>query len=340
LRYHDARIRDIPSEDRFLSTADSIPDYVKSVKSELSAVVLDSVRSAPNRLPDRQSPIVLSVVRNEAERLPDFFRHYRSLGIERFAIVDNGSVDGTTEYLLEQEDVDLYSKRGLFHWTRKQAWINRLIAIYGYDRWFLAADADEQLVYDRYESIDILQLVSQMEKNGIRRVRGFMLDMYADGPLRDYQFDPSKPLLKSYPLHDAPSSYEERRFKELISVKGGPRSRMRSDDPTFRPEMTKYPLFHIRDDELFGNPHLIWPHDENFLSDRYLCLLHFKYLPSFKEKVADAVIQKNYWRDSSEYVKYHEILSDSKDFSLVYEGSTPYQSSRKLVEAGLIAEAF
>ena len=41
---------------------------------------------------------------NEGRMLPYFFRHYRSL-VERFFIFDDGSTDGSLEFLRAQPDV-------------------------------------------------------------------------------------------------------------------------------------------------------------------------------------------------------------------------------------------
>ncbi|MEO0666241.1 MAG: glycosyltransferase family 2 protein, partial [Pseudomonadota bacterium] len=52
---------------------------------------------------------VVAVMRNELFMLPHFLAHYRRLGVEAFLIADNVSDDGTREYLLEQDDVALFS---------------------------------------------------------------------------------------------------------------------------------------------------------------------------------------------------------------------------------------
>ena len=49
--------------------------------------------------------LVLSTLRNERVRLPYFLRYDRNLGVGHFLLVDNGSDDGTREYLAAQEDV-------------------------------------------------------------------------------------------------------------------------------------------------------------------------------------------------------------------------------------------
>ena len=66
-------------------------------------------------LQDRTSSIkksdilVFSTLRNERVRLPFFLRYYRDLGVAHFLMVDNGSDDGSREYLEEQRDVSLWS---------------------------------------------------------------------------------------------------------------------------------------------------------------------------------------------------------------------------------------
>src|ERR1700678_888881 len=44
------------------------------------------------------------VLRNELPRLPYFLEYYRKKDIGAFLVVDNGSSDGSFEYLLEQPD--------------------------------------------------------------------------------------------------------------------------------------------------------------------------------------------------------------------------------------------
>jgi hypothetical protein len=54
------------------------------------------------------APVLLSVVRNEALRLPYFLSYYRSIGFDRFIVVDNDSTDGTRELLLAQPDIFVF----------------------------------------------------------------------------------------------------------------------------------------------------------------------------------------------------------------------------------------
>ena len=57
----------------------------------------------------RPEPILLFVtVRNERVRLPYFLEYYRKLGVDHFVVIDNGSDDGSREYLAAQPDLSLW----------------------------------------------------------------------------------------------------------------------------------------------------------------------------------------------------------------------------------------
>jgi len=61
-------------------------------------------------IPDNKEEIrSFLIVRNEALRLPSTLRHHRSLGVHRFFVLDNGSTDGTLDYVLAQPDVHVFS---------------------------------------------------------------------------------------------------------------------------------------------------------------------------------------------------------------------------------------
>ena len=50
----------------------------------------------------KNSILAFTTLRNERVRLSYFLDYYRDLGVDHFLIVDNGSTDGSREYLLEQ----------------------------------------------------------------------------------------------------------------------------------------------------------------------------------------------------------------------------------------------
>jgi hypothetical protein len=315
----------------------TVPDYVRTVMREFETAELRPVRRCSLPLPHGLSPIVISVVKDERDRLEDFLRHYRGAGIERFVFIDNGSTDGTREFLCEQPDADVFDRRGPFNWMLKQGWICRVVAQYGYNRWYMYLDADEHVVFDGMADHGFAELTALMARLGLPRVRGFLIDMYAAGPFLRSSYVPGTPLLDAYPWFDR-DTYVEAVFKEIVSVKGGPRMRVfGTPDGRFRPELTKYPLFTLRPGELMVNPHHIWPYGGNFASPRFLGILHFKFLPDITHRIRRAIEARNYWSDSFEYQCYLRVVENRPDIALTGPESATYTSPSGLVDLKLIA---
>jgi len=316
----------------------AVPDYVRKVIAAAEAVQLTHLKTSLRPLPDLWTPIVLCVVKNEQARLPDFLRHYREAGVERFCFIDNGSTDGTRQYLLAQPDADVFEQLGHFSWIEKQGWINHAIRQYGTNRWFIYADADEHIVFDDMAMHSFSNLTRMMHALGIDRVRGFLIDMYADGRLTRSAYTAPGRLAEAYPFFDS-NTYIEERKEDIISVRGGPRARVFGGvDSLFRPEMTKYPLFLSHGESVMANPHHHWPYERNLVSERYLGILHYKFLPDLLERIAWAVESKRYWENSLEYRCYQTVIGANPEISLMGEMSAQYAGPQSLLSFGLIRQ--
>lgn len=136
---------------------------------------------------------LVTIARNEGALLPDFLNHYRSLGVERFFILDDASDDGSREFLAEQPDVCLlvssqrYGDRPppealpeplrtkpdlrMVHLWRT-ALMNRFCA----DLWALQCDVDEFLLLP--DGMDLNDLISRLEREGAHGAWGGMIDLY------------------------------------------------------------------------------------------------------------------------------------------------------------------
>lgn len=318
------------------------PIYVREVLEEVRAAAFETVCCSAV---DSEMVVLLSVMRDEAAILDDFLAHYRRLGVERFVVLDNGSTDGTAERLAAEADIDVHRVRRRFLPQFKQGWINRAIALYGYDRWYLYADADEHITFDGAGDGGIgagdggrgfRDLIALAEARGLRRVRGMLIDMYAEEPLSGAT--PAGPLAERFPLFDGASSYAEFVCKQRLSRKGGPRKRLfAARGLDFDPEMTKYPLFHIRAGEVFDNPHHLHPYAENFVSPCHLGILHYKFNDGFRTKVDRAVAEAGYFNGSVEYRCYHKAIAAGEPLDFVYEGTRRYRGPADLVASGLVA---
>lgn len=143
------------------------------------------------RPPDFDTPTLYAIGRNEMIFLPEFLNHYRSLGIEQFAILDDRSDDGTTEHLLDQEDVVVFrsgfkygdtveipdlGKRGPFSNRILYIWRSILFQMFAKHRWAVQVDLDEFLqlpVGMRLQDIE-----QRLDNSRHSLVYGLMLDVY------------------------------------------------------------------------------------------------------------------------------------------------------------------
>ncbi len=124
------------------------------------------------------------VVRNEATRLPHVFAHHRGLGIDRFFVVDNGSTDGSRDWLLAQPDCHVFATEDSFREAGcGMAWINALLAFLTVGSWCLFIDADELLVYPFCETLRLSRFCAFLDATGSEGVETLMLDMYSRGPV-------------------------------------------------------------------------------------------------------------------------------------------------------------
>jgi len=277
-------------------------------------------------------PVVISVVRDECRRIGEFLTHYRSIGAGHFIFIDNGSTDGTADALADEPDVDLYRADGPFNAIAKHAWITSAVQTYG-DRWYLLADADEHAVFDGVE--DLQAVARAAEVFGRRRVRGALIDMYGDKPLATDQRGVGQPLTEAYPFFDA-DGYEEHREHALTVRTGGPRRRaLAFVDPSFAPQLTKYPLFRLRPGETLVSPHYIHPPISGG-DPCWIGLLHFKFDGDTADRISDALVRGQYWRSSYEYRVYDEALKRMPDLSLMAPSSCRYSAPSQLVELGVI----
>src|SRR5437868_603537 len=105
-------------------------------------------------------------VRNEMLRLPQNLEHHRRLGVARFFVIDNGSTDGSKEFLLAQPDCHVFLTQESYAESRYGLdWQHRLLEEYGANRWCLIADADEWFIYPGYEQRALPDFVGYLERN-------------------------------------------------------------------------------------------------------------------------------------------------------------------------------
>lgn len=285
--------------------------------------------------------IAFLTVRNEMLRLPDFLRHHRTLGVDRFVILDNASADGSVDYLVSQPDVDVITTSNSYSEAYSGTyWREILVNRYGFNRWYLILDADELLVYDGAPHRDLHQLAEHLTKWKAKSFPAPLIDMYSEKPMTEVSYSPGDSMLATCRYFDGKSYLVQKdRDGHVVSIYGGPRSRVfTKDGKPFENAIEKYPF-------LFWD-RTLWRKNIHHLSiyndRRGPCgaLLHFKDLGDFKTKVANAVREKQHYRASTEYFVYHNALNDGSLTSFMYEGSVEYTGTRSLIDAGLMGRIF
>ena len=312
------------------------------------------------------------VVRNEIERLPHVLDHHRRLGVDRFFVVDNGSADGTVDYLLAQWDCRVYGTSESFAGSNcGMDWINAMVEWHGEHRWCLFIDADELFVYPHCEEIRLPELCRLLDEAGHEGVFAIMVDMYGENGLGEEPAKGGVSLLEACPLYDGDYLVRKkiarpfaRRFLEVEAV-GGPRLRVfyphlreagiwrmflartaralrhssmgsslaRLGWGACPPDITKIPLIRAGKGRVWTSNHRTTPLKLAPVSG---ALLHFKLLAGFAERARIEVARGEHWGAGSEYARYDALLKESGDVSFVYEGTRRYGSSRDLVRDGII----
>jgi hypothetical protein len=305
--------------------------------------------------------------RNERLRLPAFLSYYRALGVDRFFVVDNASSDGTTEYLFEQPDVDLFRTSNRYSESRcGMDWLNALLTEFGADRWCLTVDIDELLVYPGSELTPLPALTTFLDRSGFEAIRCLLLDMYPGGPLWTCAYKEGDDLLAAAPYFDV-GPYErvpvdlcpgvlirggmrERVFYPTFRTRGagariyeGVRGRVarrlpRLHDirwlrPTQPPVLTKVPLVRWNKQTKYLSAHWVSP---KVVAPVTGALLHFKFLADSCERVGDEVARGEHYDGASEYRRYTEALEANPDRTFMYDGSTRFEGTKQLVRLGLM----
>jgi len=279
------------------------------------------------------------VIRNEALRLPSTLRHHRSLGVHRFFVLDNGSTDGTLDYLSAQPDVHLFSTTDSYSQSQCGiVWTNALLNAFGTGHWTLTIDADEQFIYPHYEQVNLSLFCEHLDSIGVDTVPCLLLDMYSDLAIQDASHNPGGSLLETCSYFDrAPYRLTPVSKFPHLEIYGGVRERLfqQIKSEHHSPTISKAPLVRWRPGKMF----LLSTHflTAGKLSPVLAALLHFKFLSDFHDRVQMEVARGEHFADAREYRAYLQMLRANGKVNLLCNESTKFKSSTQLIELGLMA---
>lgn len=268
------------------------------------------------------SPVLVVVVKDDLERIKLFYKHYRHLGVRKFIVIDNNSTDGTREFAIGQPDTRVYLVTEAFQTQKKEAWIDKVLALTGYNRWYVVVDSDELLDYVGSEHLQIDDFIRQNTANGAIRLQGYLVDMYSKAPLFSEQCE-YQDIPKVFSLFDV-DSYQEPRPNQIYA---GPRNRLFGLDDLL---LTKQSIFFFVSKMLYRDCHYMYVPKMKQCEDMTFVLRHYKFLASDKPIYGNRVKEQCYFNNSIEYRQIMEDLEKHPATSFATAKSAVYQSSESL----------
>ncbi|WP_460954017.1 glycosyltransferase family 2 protein [Spirosoma litoris] len=270
--------------------------------------------------------IILCLVKDDIERIKVFVKHHKDIGVKYFAFIDNMSTDGTFEFLCDQKDVNVYKCNSPYSTLNRETWINRIIAHYGINRWYLCLDSDELFSYIGMETIKINKLIEKVKEQKISRVRSIMIDMYsANGVFKN--LNTSLNIKEVYNYFDT-NSYKYIKGLKYEAIVGGPRNRMFNlNNPEQQITIVKHPLFYFSNGDIHGNSHFLFPYDKNYNLPCIGIILHYKFLESDLERYVKRIAEKSYYNGSAEYANYLSVYKQDENLTFMYKGSVCFDNS-------------
>lgn len=294
---------------------------------------------------------LFTVCRNEARLLPHFLAHYRSLGVDRIYVIDNGSEDDTSDVLAGMDDVWYFYTEG--HYFNANDGCDWACAVMEQslkdarmpDRWGIFADADELLAYPGFEDIPLPYLITSLEAQQAEGLFAFMLDFYAPTLFDAEPYRPGTPFLQAAPHFDGtgytaglsrPGQTADAQSPRLF-IRGGVRARLVDWAAVGRhkPVLRKVPLARARS----GTAPWLGSHavSARRLTGMTGALLHFKFLGKTYEQLRSDVLSGQRGAHQVVYETYLRLFESGPPDPVVDGITETWRDSLQLVELGLCA---
>lgn len=282
----------------------------------------------------KMSPVYICVVKDDLARIQMSYEHHKKIGVTNFVFIDNGSSDGTLEWL-QNQPVVVYQTLDPFIMWAKVAWVSKVINHFGFDRWYLILDSDELFAYAGCEDDLIGEYIAQLERKGIEKDFSFMLDMYNDEVLFENK-NSEMSIQERFCYFDA-DSYELQNCLHYKKVIGGPRQRVFASKDTMEMLQNKYPLVYYKKGDIYRY-HYVSPYFDNFSKKCTSALLHYKFLDGDYEKYKKIAQDGNYANGSRLYKEMLQKLENEAELIFYNRKSIKYQNSKDLLKNKLISD--
>jgi hypothetical protein len=276
--------------------------------------------------------IMMCAVKDDLARVQYQYNKMKKYGVKNFVYIDNGSTDGTKEWLREREDVVLYCTNQRFNSTIKSSWYRRVVDSIGYDRWYLYLDSDEVYLYPGIEEDKFSGLLSFLGKERISAVKSILLDLYPKYTV-NLESTSEKIDLDEYDHFDP--VYRVRHYRTYDVFYGGPRYRKFGRDSDVVNWLNKTNLVYYKRD-FFQYAHYLVPYSLNLKARVLGATAHYKFLPSDFDRFVRIAEAGTYARNSEEYKKYIAALEDTKSIRFFCKESVHLKDSNALTEVNVL----
>jgi hypothetical protein len=250
--------------------------------------------------------LAVCVVRDGELHIHSFLRHHFRLGVKHVVLLLNKSVDRTAELAGQYPNVTIL--RTNCPYARYENHMSRYLVrrFCRQDRWHLNLDIDELFDYPYSDDLPLGALLGYLNGQGYNAVLAQMLDMFADGPVAAIRNDPEDQLRVVYPFYDISAVRKEDYLGSTLSNVDVKKHRDGIRSQVFGTQniLTKAPLAKLEANVYRVDTHHIVGAT---VADFTAVLLHFPFVGTFRDKVADAVATRQ--RDPVSSLVYEQYLS-------------------------------
>jgi hypothetical protein len=262
------------------------------------------------------------------------------LGARHFVFLDNGSTDGTTDLIRQEQDTTLLQStlryRGYaLHFKR------HLVRLFGRNRWYLLADIDERFDFPGSGAVTLPQFCAYLDARGWNAVVAHMLDLFPRRPLLDGNDSNGELTTREHCFYDL-SSVRWKPYGEVFGdantianpaiacARGGIRSAVFGGDLL----LTKHPLARWSSPrDLPGGSHRV---NGAAISDVSAVLYHYKFVGRLSARIDRAIRERSYYDGSIEYRRMAEAFRRNQALSLYGPTARQLFNVEELVVAGLL----
>ena len=297
---------------------------------------------------DFNTPILIGVLRDEIIRLPYFLYYYNKIGIKHFIFLDNMSIDGSFEFLYNSKyNITLFRSEDSYKENNQgNLWREKIMKLYGENRWYLLVDIDELFYYKDIENNKINIICEHCEKNNYNVFRSFALDMYPNSKLKDFNYKSYESFFLKSNYFDKLNKYYKIKYNLYFSnkkdynktkfyydhVSGGVRNRCLN----YMSQLTQHILIkYSKNLVIYPGTHQLGPKKHVNKSLERGVLLHFKWLGVNQEYIIKRINEKQMYNECSDYKNYNKNKIWEMNF-YDKEYSIKLKNSKQLKELNII----